>query len=129
MDNPDRVETQATLVESLAQQGYAAYGSVTDHKNYQGLPTPEWIDLPDRIKEAWAAAAHCVASLIKSDYANAQAKTGWRYAFDERQLKEIEFCRVYADSYAHGTDGHNAKLIIATLARLLDANDAEALPF
>lgn len=36
---------------------YRAYGSVTDFKNYQGNPMPEWRDLPPKIQEAWRAAA------------------------------------------------------------------------
>ena len=44
----------------------------------------------------------------------------WRRFFDERQLKEIDFSVVYANEFAHGTDGHNAKLIIARMAALLD---------
>lgn len=43
--------------EKLAKQAYYAYGSVTDFKNYQGLPMPEWEQLTDKIREAWKAAA------------------------------------------------------------------------
>lgn len=43
--------------------------------------------------------------------------------FDDRQRKEIEFSRLYAKHFAHGTDGHNAKMIIAKMARLLDATE------
>lgn len=45
----------------------------------------------------------------------------WRTHFTERQLKEIEFCRIYKEKFGHGTDGHNARLIIAEMAELLDA--------
>jgi hypothetical protein len=44
----------------------------------------------------------------------------WKDNFDERQLKEIEFCRIYAKEFSHGTDGHNAKLIIARFAKMMD---------
>lgn len=44
----------------------------------------------------------------------------WRSDFTERELKEIDFCRVYQREFAHGTDGHNAKIIIAKLAAILD---------
>lgn len=47
-------------------------------------------------------------------------KIEWEKQFDERQLKEIKFCRLYAKEFAHGTDGHNAKMIIAKMAELLD---------
>jgi hypothetical protein len=45
----------------------------------------------------------------------------WHKHFDKRQLSEIEFSRVYATDFQHGTDGHNAKLIIAQQAALLSA--------
>lgn len=44
----------------------------------------------------------------------------WLKLFDDRQQKEIEFAKLYANNYAHGTDGHNAKIIIAKMAGLLD---------
>lgn len=53
----------------------------------------------------------------------ARARMDWRQHFDERQLKEIEFCRQYAEKYAHGTDGHNIRLIVAKLADLLDEGE------
>lgn len=43
------------IVESTAHEEYSAYGAVTDHKNYQGLPMPMFDDLTDKIKEAWLA--------------------------------------------------------------------------
>lgn len=46
----------------------------------------------------------------------------WFDGFDSRQRQEIEFSQVYAEEFAHGTDGHNAKMIIAKMAREL--NDA-----
>lgn len=47
-------EEQLTI---LAKMTYGAYGQVTDYKNYQGLPMPEWEALTDKIREAWKAAA------------------------------------------------------------------------
>lgn len=43
----------------------------------------------------------------------------WEDFFDERQMKEIKFDQIYAADFHHGTDGHNARLIIATMAELL----------
>jgi hypothetical protein len=43
--------------------------------------------------------------------------------FDERQQKEIQLARIYAERFAHGTDGHSAKMIIARLADILDKVD------
>ena len=50
--------------EQLARLGYQAYGKTTDFKNYQGLPMPEWDQLPPRIREAWHAAALAIASAV-----------------------------------------------------------------
>jgi len=36
---------------------------------------------------------------------------------NERQLKEILFDLFYAKYLAHGTDGHNVRLIMAEMAR------------
>lgn len=36
---------------------YAVYGGVTDFKNFQGNPMPEWEVLPDKIKLAWEMVA------------------------------------------------------------------------
>jgi len=44
-------------ITGLAEQMYLAYGATTDFKNYQGLPMPEWTDLPEGIVTAWEAAA------------------------------------------------------------------------
>lgn len=43
--------------EQLGRVAYSAYGSVTENKNYQGLPMPAWEDLTDTIRSAWMAAA------------------------------------------------------------------------
>lgn len=44
----------------------------------------------------------------------------WLEQFDERQQKEIEFSILYLNQFEHGTDGHNAKVIIAKMAQLLN---------
>lgn len=44
----------------------------------------------------------------------------WSKHFDERQKNEIVFSQVYAREFSHGTDGHNAKLIIAKMAEILN---------
>jgi hypothetical protein len=56
------------------------------------------------------------------------ANPGWRSAFTDRELKEIEFAYVYASEFAHGTDGHNAKVIIAKMQAILEANAIENIP-
>lgn len=44
----------------------------------------------------------------------------WRALLDERQQKEVSFSELYATDYKHGTTSHNAYLLIARLAQLLD---------
>lgn len=39
-----------------AKSAYHAYGEITDFKNYQGLPMPEWEALTPKIQSAWVAA-------------------------------------------------------------------------
>jgi hypothetical protein len=58
-----------TELEELAKQAYAAYGSVTDYKNYQGLPMPQWADLTPKIRQAWRVSVLRVATLVREDTA------------------------------------------------------------
>ena len=58
------VATEPVDWTPLAASAYHAYGSVTDHKNYQGLPMPEWNALPPKIQEAWVAAVTHVATEV-----------------------------------------------------------------
>lgn len=44
----------------LARIAYHAYGKTTDFKNYQGLPMPEFENLPQKIQEAWVAAIQAI---------------------------------------------------------------------
>lgn len=44
----------------------------------------------------------------------------WMNELDERQQKEVTLARVYATSFAHGTDGHNRLLLIAKLTDMLN---------
>lgn len=46
-------------------------------------------------------------------------KTAWLERFDERQQSEIALALLYAEQFGHGTDGHNAKMIIAQMAKIL----------
>lgn len=49
----------------LARGAYHAYGAVTDHKNYQGLPMPEWEQLTPKIQAAWCASCVYVTECIQ----------------------------------------------------------------
>ncbi len=48
------------MIRGLAKMAYASYGEVTGFKNYQGLPMPEFDELPDQIQRAWDAAVQAV---------------------------------------------------------------------
>ena len=52
----------------------------------------------------------------------------WKSAFTKRELKEIGFAVLYAQDFNHGTDGHNAKIIIAKMVKILESNPIENLP-
>lgn len=49
-----------------------------------------------------------------------QGHINWKGLLDGRQEAEVRYSEIYAQGFAHGTDGHNAKLLIAKLARILD---------
>ncbi|MEH1808433.1 hypothetical protein [Nostoc sp.] len=59
----------------LAKIGYRAYGETTDFKNYQGLPMPNWEDLPEKIQIAWMAAAVAIAKKTVKEMSVSMAKT------------------------------------------------------
>lgn len=42
---------------AAGQAAYRAYGQVTGWRNFLGDPMPAWENLPDTIRQAWAAAA------------------------------------------------------------------------
>ncbi len=44
----------------------------------------------------------------------------WKEQLDEREMREIEFCRVYRARFGHGTDGHLLRILVAKMADLLD---------
>jgi len=54
------------------------------------------------------------------------ALAGWQKNFDDRQRREIELARLYARDFHHGTIGHNALMIIAKMADLLDLHEMQA---
>jgi hypothetical protein len=56
-----------TSAEDKAREAYLAYGSVTDHKNYQGLPMPTFDNLTPKIQAAWIAATQKVEALVKAE--------------------------------------------------------------
>lgn len=43
-------------LDKLAREAYVAYGEVTDFKNYQGEPMPEYEELGETIQRAWRVA-------------------------------------------------------------------------
>lgn len=55
------MDTSRVDWESVAAEAYSAYGKVTDFKNYQGLPMPDWKDLTPTIRKAWIEASKAAA--------------------------------------------------------------------
>ncbi len=49
----------------------------------------------------------------------------WRDALDNRQRAEVEFCELYAQKFAHGTDGHNIRMLVYQLVLELDDLQAQ----
>ncbi|GAF68166.1 unnamed protein product [marine sediment metagenome] len=43
----------------------------------------------------------------------------WKSNFDERELKEVEFCVLYKQQFSHGTNAHNLRVIVAKMASIL----------
>lgn len=85
---------------------YAVYGSVTDFKNYQGLPLPKWEDLTETIQRAWNAVADARPPI--------EADLGTR---DMRQIfHALAYEKEFQDA---GIPGHNQFILIAKLARAL----------
>ncbi len=50
-------------VEAIVRAGYEAYSQSTGNKNYRGEEMPKWEDLPEKIQNAWIAAAERICHL------------------------------------------------------------------
>jgi hypothetical protein len=50
--------------DELGRTAYAAYGAITDFKNFRGEPMPLWDELPTTIRRAWAAAGQAAAEAM-----------------------------------------------------------------
>lgn len=55
-------QVQRARVEQLAKIGYAAYGDKAEWRAYNGETMPEWVDLPEHIRERWIAAAIAISN-------------------------------------------------------------------
>jgi hypothetical protein len=64
IENRARARTADWSPEDFARLAYDAYGKSTGGKNYQGLPMPTWLDLPEPIQQAWMAAAGAVRQAL-----------------------------------------------------------------
>lgn len=58
---------KSSFLDAEARQAYERYAAVTDWKNFQGNPMPQWGDLPEKIRAAWVAAVEplVIAGLMK----------------------------------------------------------------
>lgn len=46
----------------------------------------------------------------------------WYNLLTEREIREVEFARIYSTEFGHGTDGHNRLNLITKLADILNQN-------
>lgn len=46
--------------EPLGEVGYQAYATATGGKTFDGRDMPKWSELPQRIRDAWTAAAEAI---------------------------------------------------------------------
>ena len=51
---------QGCSPDQMAQRAYIAYGESTGGLNFRGEPMPLWLDLPEKIRQAWRAAVKAV---------------------------------------------------------------------
>ena len=86
------------------------------------LPTPKGYDAC--LGHLPGVRSACCGHGVEESYI---MKAEWQQNFDKRQLSEIEFCRLYAKDFAHDTDGHNGKMIIAKMADLLDRLETDLM--
>lgn len=59
--------TTASDWDELAKSAYSAYAQVTDWKNYQGYPMPQWENLTEKIQQAWIASCKEVIRVSKNN--------------------------------------------------------------
>jgi hypothetical protein len=52
----------------------------------------------------------------------------WMKDLSQRERDEINFCMVYSEQFNHGTDGHTRLLMVAKLAKKLDAMELAQKP-
>jgi hypothetical protein len=98
--------------KTLGQIAFDAYIESKKGTTFDGRPIPTWENLGDPVRNAWEAAGEA------ANATNAKELQLGEY-FTLRELKEIHFSQAYAEAYNHGTDGHNAKIIIAKLSYLI----------
>lgn len=65
-----------------------------------------------------------VVGYIDSD---SKKNPSWYNLLTEREIREIEFARLYATEFGHGTDGHNRLVLINKLVDILNQNFIQPL--
>lgn len=97
----------------LAEAAYRAYGSVTDFKNYQGRPMPDWCDLGDTIQRAWQAA---VAEVVVSLSVNVHVHCGGGESGQAEVLARLDEIRSIVESTVDQINAQTARV------QAIDAN-------
>lgn len=49
----------------------------------------------------------------------------WYQDLENRQQKEVDFAKMYADNFTHGTDGHHRLILIADMAEQLSVYETK----
>lgn len=65
MDNENTAVAGMAWSE-IAKSAYLAYAASTDNKNYQGLPMPEFENLPVAIQTAWECAVRQTGTCLQA---------------------------------------------------------------
>lgn len=134
---------------TLARAAYSRYGAVTDYKNFQGNPMPKWEELPEKIRQAWVAAANpdtptppvprdpeaqaqYFNNLLESyPTARGQVSDGY-HTFDELYDHRIELfialCRMYKQRLVSGPEGEGPFLHYKTIWRTQAHSDGSVWP-
>lgn len=99
-----------------------AHGELAKHLNVKSPRLSQWLN-GNRDPGIIYFAAIVTALDTSADWLlfGTENQMNWLDELDERQRKEIEFARMYAQQFGHGTDGHTRLLLLAKMADLLDA--------
>jgi hypothetical protein len=101
--------------KTLGQIAFEVYREAVDKLTYDNKKIPEWDGVTPNVQQGWEQAAVAIESAVMEIVHPLQ----WRQKFDARQQKLIAHAETYSKD-PFGVDGHNALMVIAKLAGILD---------